>query len=220
MTGGTPRHPLDLVTRRRFLQIGGTLSMGAVLAACIGGGDTKGSRDRSGGARGRRADVTITRTLSSVEEVAVVVYATGVGSGLLTTPAVADLAELFQAHHREHAGLFRNTTDDLGGTPFTDPNPAVIGQLQPALDNLRDETGVVRLALDVETILAETYQATVGTFADTSFNVAAMSVGGAEARHAAAWAQVVGESPAPTAFQTTQRAVPSGNGVEGASPRQ
>jgi Ferritin-like domain len=213
MTGGTAYPPVDLITRRRFLQIGGTVSMGAVLAACLGGDDTKGSRDSSGGRRGRRADVIITRTLSSVEAAAVVVYTTGLDSGLLTTRAVADLAELFRAHHRQHGALFESTTDDLGGAPFTDPNPVVMAQLQPALDTLRDEAGVIALAVDVETILAETYQATMGTFADKSFNVAAMSVGGAEARHAAAWASVLGRSPAPSAFQTTERAVPAGNSV-------
>ena len=41
MTGRRLRKPVDVLTRRRFLQIGGTLSMGAVLAACIGGGSTK-----------------------------------------------------------------------------------------------------------------------------------------------------------------------------------
>jgi Ferritin-like domain len=213
MTGGKAHPPLDLITRRRFLQIGGTVSMGAVLAACIGGDDTKGSRDSSGGRRGRRADVIITRTLSSVEAAAVVVYTSGLDSRLLTTPAVADLAELFRSHHREHAALFQSTTEDLGGVPFTDPNPVVMAQLQPALDGVRDEASVIALSFDVETILAETYQATMGTFADKSFNVAAMSVGGAEARHAAALAPVLGRAPAPAAFQPTERAVPSGNGV-------
>lgn len=205
--------PIDVISRRRFLQIGGTLSVGAVLTACIGGGGSKRSRDSSGGAAGRRADATITRTLSSVEAVAVVVYTTGLEAGLLTTPGVTNLAELFRSHHREHAALFEGTTKDLGGTPFVDPNPVVMQQVQPALQSLRDETVVVMLALDVETILAQTYQATMGTFADKSFNVAAMSVGGAEARHAAALAQVLGRSAVPQAFQTTDRAVPAGNGV-------
>jgi Ferritin-like domain len=207
------RFAIDVITRRRFLQIGGTLSMGAVLAACIGGGGSKRSRDSSGGATGRRADATITRTLSSVEGVAVVVYTTGLEAGLLTTPAVANLAELFRSHHREHAALFEGTTKDLSGTPFSDPNPAVMRQVQPALQSARDEAAVVALAFDVETIVAATYQATMGAFADKSFNVAAMSVGGAEAKHAAALAEVLGQQPAPQAFQTTERAVPSGNGV-------
>lgn len=213
MTGRPVRKPVDVLTRRRFLQIGGTFSMGAVLAACIGGGSTKRSPDSSGGTGGRKADATILRTLSSVEAVAVVVYKTTLESGLLTTPAVADLADTFRSHHREHAALFEGTTRDLGGAPFTDPNPVVMRQVQPSLDGLRDEAAAVSLAFDVETILADTYQATMGTFADKSFNVAAMSVGGAEARHAAALAQALGVQPAPQAFEATERAVPAGNGV-------
>jgi hypothetical protein len=201
------------ITRRRFLQIGGTVTLGAALAACLGDGDSKESQEDTGGAEGRRVDITITRTLSSLEELAVVVYATGLSSGLLTTPRVVDLANVFQAHHREHGALFRGATEDLRGTAFTQANPAVMQQLQPEIDALRDEAGVVRLVLDIEDILAQTYQATVGTFGDKSFNVAAMSVGGAEARHAAALAQLLQEPLAPQAFQGTDRAVPAGAGV-------
>jgi hypothetical protein len=204
---------MDGLTRRRFLQIGGTLSMGAVLAACIGGGSAKRARDSSGGARGREADATILRALSSVESAAVLVYTRVLDAGLLSTPAAADLATLFRSHHREHGEVFERTTADLGGRPFTDPNPVVMEQLQPALDTLGDEAAALRLAFDVETILADTYQATMGTFADGSFNVAAMSVGGAEARHAAALAQSIGLAPAPQAFETPDRAVAAGNGV-------
>jgi hypothetical protein len=213
MTGRPARKPVDVLTRRRFLQIGGTLSMGAVLAACIGGGSTKRSPDSSGGAGGRKADVTILRTLSSVEAVAIVVYTATLDSGLVTTPAVADLADVFRSHHREHAALFEGTTRDLGGAPFADPNPIVMQQVQTSLDGLRDEAAALSIAFDVETILADTYQATIGTFADRSFNVAAMSVGGAEARHAAALAQALGVQPVPQAFETTERAVPAGSGV-------
>jgi Ferritin-like domain len=186
--------------------------MGALLAACLGGGSTKRSRDSSGGAA-RRADAAIIRTLSSVEAAAVAVYATGLDSGMLTTPSVANLATLFRSHHQEHAALFEGTTRDLGAEPFEGPNPVVMQALRPAIDNLRDEAAVVALALDVETLLADTYQATMGAFADRSFNVAAMSVGGAEARHAAALAQTLGLPPAPQAFETTARAVPAGSGV-------
>ena len=187
--------------------------MGAVLAACIGGGSTKRTRDSSGGAAGRRADATILRTLSSVEAAAVVAYTRVLDAGLLATPRARDLGTLFRSHHREHAELFERTTTDLGGRAFTDPNPVVVQQLQPALDSLSDETAALRLAFDVETILADTYQATMGSFADKSFNVAAMSVGGAEARHATALAPSIGLASVPQAFQSPDRAVPAGNGV-------
>lgn len=201
------------ITRRRFFQVGGTLTISAALAACLGDGGSESTQEDTGGPQGRRTDITITRTLSSVEAAAVVVYETGLGSGLLTTAALGDLANLFQSHHREHATLFRGATTDLRGAPFTEPNPAVIQQIQPQLDALRDEAGFARVAFDVETILAQTYQATMGAFGDKSFNVAAMSVGGAEARHAAALAQVLQQPSAPIAFQGTERAVPAGTGV-------
>ena len=204
---------LEGVTRRRFLQVGGTVTLGAVLAACRGYGDSESAREDTGGAEGRRADITITRTFASIEEVAVAVYGAGLGSGLLATPPVIDLANLFESHHREHAALFRTATRDLRGEPFTEPNPVVMDPLRTRIDGLRDETAVVALAFDVETILAETYQATVGAFGDKSFNVASMSVGGAEARHAAALAQVLRQPPAPVAFQGTEQAVPAGTGV-------
>jgi len=208
-----PATALGGVTRRRFLQIGGTVTLGAVLAACLGDGDSETAREDTGGAEGRRTDVTITRTFASIEEVAVAVYGAGLGSGLLATSAVIDLANLFESHHREHAALFRGATRDLRGEPFTEPNPVVMQQLGPRIDGLRDEAAVVALAFDVETVLAETYQATVGAFGDKGFNVASMSVGGAEARHAAALAQLLGQPPAPLAFQGTEQAVPAGTGV-------
>jgi Ferritin-like domain/TAT (twin-arginine translocation) pathway signal sequence len=213
VTRSGPVPALGGITRRWFLQIGGTVTLGAALAACLGdGGDTE-SQEDTGGAEGRRIDITITRTLSSLEELAVAVYQTGLDSALLMTPAVIDLANLFRSHHREHAALFRGATEDLGGAPLSQPNRAVMQQLQPELDGLRDEAGVVRLAFDVENILAQTYQATMGAFGDRSFNVAAMGVGGAEARHAAAFAQVLRQPPVPGAFQGTEAAVPVGTGV-------
>ncbi|MGH9027614.1 MAG: hypothetical protein ACRDWD_16085, partial [Acidimicrobiia bacterium] len=60
---------------------------------------------------------------------------------------------------------------------------------------------------------AQTYQADVGTFTDPTLNVAIMSVGGVEARHAAVLASVLGEDPVPVAFQVTDNAVPAGTGV-------
>ncbi len=68
-------------------------------------------------------------------------------------------------------------------------------------------------ALDLENVAASTYQANVGQFRDATLNVAIMSVGGVEARHAAALAAVLGKPSAPKAFQTTMGAVKAGTGV-------
>jgi hypothetical protein len=211
---------LDGINRRRFIQIGGvTIASAAILAACSDSDDGDDMSSGSGdggdqdGVQASDTDIMILRTASSLEELAVVVYQTAIDSGLVTTMAVADAAQLFQSQHREHAALFEGATEDAGGEAFIEPNPAVMSQLQPAIDALTDEAGVVTLAFDLETVAAQTYQSAVGAFTDASFNVATMSVGGVEARHAAVLAQVLNQPPVPVAFQVTDQAVMAGTGV-------
>jgi len=158
-------------------------------------------------------DIVLLRTASSIENLAVAAYQLAIDSGLVKTAAVADAAKLFQGHHRQHAELFQSTTKNMGGSPFTDPNPAVMAQLKPTIDALKDEQGVLMLALTLERAAAATYQAGVGTVLDATLNTALMSVGGVEARHAAVLASVLAQTAVPRAFGTTEGAVPPGTGV-------
>jgi hypothetical protein len=213
----------DFVTgglnRRRFMQIGGlTVATAAVFAAC-GSDDTasdggtaagEGEEEEAGGAE---SDITILRTASSLEVLAVDVYQKAIDSGLVKTAAIADAAKLFQAQHREHAALFQGATKKMGGEEMTTANPVVLQSLQGPLAALKDETGVVQLALQLEQAAAATYQSTVGAFKDVSLNQAAMSVGGVEARHVAVLSSVLKQPAAPKAFQTTDGAVAAGTGV-------
>jgi hypothetical protein len=205
--------------RRGFLRIGGlTIASAAIIAAC-GGDDDDGSSGATSGTTSTTAaardsdDATILRTASSIEALAVAAYQQGIDSGLVTTAAVADAATLFQSQHREHLELFAGLTEQAGGTPFRDPNPAILEQLQPTIAALVDEAGVVRLAYDLEVAAAQTYQANVATFSDATLNAAIMSVGGVEARHVAVLAAVLGTPAVPAAFQVTDSAVPAGTGV-------
>jgi len=213
--------------RRKFLQIGGlTIATAAVVAACSGddsdsgsSGDASTTTSGSGtSGSGDSNDVVILRTATSLEALAVAAYQTAIDSGLVTTMAIADAAVLFQSQHREHLELFAGATEQAGGEPFTDPNPAILEQLQPTIDALSDELGVVQLAYNLEVAAAETYQSTVGVFTDPTLNQASMSVGGTEARHAAVLGGVLtqlGTSTTipPAAFQVTADAVPVGTGV-------
>jgi Ferritin-like domain len=208
-------HERGRVSRRQLFRIGGTtIAAAMVLAACRESGDDDPAADEP--APPSRADREMLRTASSLDELAVVVYRTAIDSGLVTTPAVMSTLELFRAHHREHADLFASATADAGGQPFDRPNPVVMQSLQPALDAATDESAVLAVALDVERLLAETYQSFAGAFTDRGFDVASMSVGGTEARHAAVIAPLVGRPAAPAAFQPTAAAVASGTGLSGA----
>jgi hypothetical protein len=205
--------------RRGFLRIGGlTIASAAIFAACGGNDDDANSAATTGAtsttaARRDSDDVTVLRTASSIEALAVAAYQTAIDSGLVSTAAVADAAKLFQAQHREHLELFAGLTEQAGGMPFRDPNPAILEQLQPTIDALMDEMGVVQLAYDLEVAAAQTYQSNVSMFTDASLNAAIMSVGGVESRHVAVLATVLGTPAVPVAFQVTEQAVAAGTGV-------
>jgi rubrerythrin len=203
--------------RRRFLQVGGLgVAAAAVLAAC-GDDDKKTSAaattTTAAGSAPSPGDITILRTASSLEHVAIDAYTAAGKSGLLTTPSVAAAAKLFLTQHQEHAKLFEALTKKLGGTPFTVANPAVAAQIAPQVAALKSEHDVVALALQLEKAAAATYQASVGTFGDVTFNEAIMSIGGVEARHAAILAAVLGQPASPSAFSSTAGAVPPGTGL-------
>lgn len=223
------------LTRRNLFRIGGiSLAGAAVLAAC--GSDSDDSAATTGATTGSTAgtspmstempatttastmeemgmDVVILRTASSIEELAVAAYQIAIDSGLVTTAAVADAAKLFQSHHVEHSQLFQAATKQAGGTPFAEANAVVLAALQPTIDALTDEMGVIALALDLETAAAQTYQSNVGAVTDLALNKALMSVGGVEARHAAVLAGVLGQPPVPRAFGGADRVIAAGTGV-------
>ncbi len=230
------------LNRRSLFRIGGVTVVGAALLAACGSDDngataTSGSTGTTGttGAPATNAvdttaatdttlatdttvatmsdDIILLRTASSIENLAVAAYQIAIDSGLVTTAAVGDAAKLFQSHHMEHSQFFQAATKNAGGQPFTDPNPEILSQLQPDIDALADEMGVLMFALTLERAAAATYQSAVGVVTDYTLNKALMSVGGVEARHAAVLAGVLASDPVPRSFGTVEGAVPSGTGV-------
>ena len=204
------------VARRRFLRIGATsVAAAAVLAACGGDddGSAAGEATTTTVSKATPGDITILRTASSLELVAVAVYDQAIKSGVVTTPAVLEAARTFMDQHKDHAATFEALTKKLGGEPYTTANPAVTQQLQPRTAALAAEQDVVALALELERAAAATYLSSVGTFGDTSLNEVVMSVGGVEARHATVLAAVLGQPGVPAAFATTAGAVAPGTGL-------
>lgn len=202
--------------RRRFLQIGGVSILSAAVFAACGDDNDGASGDAPKNGDGTAMDITILRTASSLEHVAIDVYQKAIdnASALGITAAVADVAKLFQSQHRDHAGLFEGATTEAGGTAFTIANPAVMDQLMPRITALKTEADVLTLARDLEQVAAATYQSTVGAFDNLAYNAAAMSVGGVEARHAAVLNGVLkSDAFASKAFHVTTGAVAAGTGV-------
>lgn len=204
-----PSAPLtDALPRRKFLALGGfSVATAAVLAACGGpGGEGAGN-----GARVAQAgqspvttalpdrvvnDVVLLRTASSLEHSAVAIYDKAFGMNLLTGEA-AEFAKRFHDHHAAYARFFEDLTTEAGGTPFTTENPAVTKNIVTpaygAIEASADKAGDLRNMLhSLENVITETYQSFVPLLTVPKLRAAAMSVGAAEARHAAVWAGILG----------------------------
>jgi hypothetical protein len=226
------------LNRRRFLTIGGvSIASAAIFAACGSSSRTTTTPSTttsvpapatttapspsttSGGTTATTSDLTILRTASSLEVLAVDVYGTAIKSGLVKTPAVAAAAKDFMEQHQEHAAAFEAATKAAGGTPFTKPNPVLMTSvIAPALKKLKTQDDVVALAYALENVAAQTYVSTVGAFDNTAYNSVAASIAGVESRHMTVLASVLMSTTkypeyVPGGFFTTTSAVKPGTGV-------
>jgi hypothetical protein len=199
-------------SRRRFLEAGGVaLAAATLLAAC----DRTGGLPRvTVGATPRPAptstttstapppvgpatevDILVLSTASSIEHYAAGVYTEAVGLDVVTSPALISAMELFAAHHSEHASAFEAATQQVGGIPYTQPNPELRLAAVHQLGAIRTEADVVRLVYLIEQVAAATYMASVGQFSDLSLNGAIMAVGAIEARHMTVLASLASNQP-------------------------
>lgn len=182
--------------RRTFFKVGGATLMGAAVLAACGSDDDSGSTTTTGaggssdttggGEADPDMDLALARTAASLERLAVDVYQTAIDSGLVTTAAIGEAAGLFQSHHQDHLDALNGAISGAGGEEVDEANQAVFDALvQPALDALSDEAGVVTLALDLELAAAQTYVFAGGVLSVPALRSTIMTIGGIEARHAA-----------------------------------
>ncbi len=129
-------------------------------------------------------DVTLLRTASSIEILAVETYEKALASGLLTTPALADAAKLFRDQHHQHNELFTAATTEAGGEPYTMANPYIqLKVVDTILPSVKEEIDVVNLALELEDTAGGTYQVFVPMFTTPDLRQTIQSVGAVERRH-------------------------------------
>jgi hypothetical protein len=195
---------------------------GLVLAACgsddeneSSGGSTEttaaaGTADTSAG---NKTDQTIARTAASLEIFAVAVYDKAImnAEALKISDPVAKAAVLFKAQHDEHAKAFNAAATQLGGQPYTEPNPTAAKAFEAQIAALKTEQDVLKFAFALEQIAAQTYQGVGMKLSTPQLRQTAMTVGGVEARHMAILAHFI--QPPMTvpekAFQATEKAADS-----------
>lgn len=203
--------------RRRFMKLTGVAAVaGTVLAACgdddkkttEGGASTETTATTAGG---NKTDQTIARTAASLEIFAVAVYDKAImnAAALKISDPVAKAAVLFKAQHDDHAKAFNAAATQLGGTPYTEPNPTAAKAFETQIAALKTEQDVLKFAFALEQIAAQTYQGVGMKLSTPALRQTAMTVGGVEARHMSILAHFI--KPPTTvpekAFQPTEKAV-------------
>jgi len=188
------------LSRRRFLEASGAALVAAtILAACDRGGvrqvtlgaasgrasptSTSTSTTRPPVDPATEVDILVLSTASSIEHYAAGVYTEAVGLDVVRSPALISAMELFADHHSQHASAFEAATQQVGGIPYAQPNPALRLAALQQLAAVRTESDVVRLVYFVEHVAAATYIASAGQFSQPSLNGTIMSVGAVEAMH-------------------------------------
>ncbi len=216
-------------TRRTFLMgAGAAVAGGAALA--VGGGavptlavaSTRRHRSVKATAfppHGLTGDLAVAAVAASLENLAVFAYTSGLSAataGKLGTvpPAVATFATTVKGQHQQHADAWNAVLKSHGKAPVTVTNPSLTPTVQSDFAKVTDVAGLAQLAVTLETIAAQTYQAETSKLKSTAAIELSSSIQPVEMQHIAILYYVLGMYPGaqtssgtPVAFNPTSQAV-------------
>ncbi len=178
-------HALD---RRAALTLGANTLSAAGLLAVLGAATPR----QAFAAAAPAQDVALLNAAIALEHEGIAAYQLGAESGLLT-PDVLKTAVTFQGHHKQHRDDLAAAVRRLGGQP---PAAKALGAYAADLGaaSLKDQTGVLRLALKLERGAANAYLGLIPSLGQTDFHVLAARMAGDEAFHAATLGAALGEA--------------------------
>lgn len=180
---------IGLKSRRSILTgTATTLSAAGALAllgkpAFAAGAATKGANTAQ--------DVSLLNAALGLEDEGIAAYQIGAQSKLLT-PDVLKVAVAFQDHHKQHREDLIAAITRLGGKPV---EPKKLGEYATSLNaaSLKDQTGVLRLALKLERGATNAYLGIISSLGGSDLYVLAARTASDEAFHAAILGNVLGE---------------------------
>jgi len=168
---------------------------------------------------GLKGDLAVAAVAASLENLAVFAYTAGLGAAtagkLGTVPAaVATFALTAKAQHLQHAAAWNAVLRANGKARVTQVNPTLAPVVKSDFAKVTDVAGLANLALTLETIAAETYQAETSMLHSPAAVALSSSIQPVEMQHIAILYYVLGEYPgvqtsagAPIAFSSTAKAV-------------
>jgi hypothetical protein len=145
-------------------------------------------------------DLAVAAVAASLENLAVFAYAAGLSaatSGKLgaVPPAVGTFATTAKAQHTQHAAAWNGVLKSNGKAKVSVTNPTLTPTVQADFAKVTNITGLAQLALTLETIAAETYQAETGALKSAAAIGLSSSIQPVEMQHIAILYYVLGEYP-------------------------
>ncbi|HQU27362.1 MAG TPA: ferritin-like domain-containing protein [Acidimicrobiales bacterium] len=169
-------------------------ALGATALGAVGGVALIGALASPAFAASSR-DAQILQTAASIENLAVSTYATALTldyvGGASANPVVAKFVRTTRSQHAEHAAAFNAALRAMRAPVQTRPDPAFVPVVDKAVKSLAGAspaagtTAVVRLAIELENIAAETYVKDTTLTSSTSNRALFASIMGVEAQHVA-----------------------------------
>lgn len=179
--------------RRRWWQRGTVLAGAAGVAALAGGRAFADSASPSAAASGSTSgsvatdDIMALQTAASIENLAVAVYQTAAGLSFIKSgnPTVAAFIARTTMQHQAHAKAFNAAATQAGGQAQNGPDPKYKAVVDQALPTIQGPADVVKLAITLEDVAAQTYTKNVAQVGDAQLRKLFASVAPVEAQHRA-----------------------------------
>jgi hypothetical protein len=216
-------------SRRTFLMGAGAAAAGGAAMLVMGAPSMAGASTRSLKSlrpvdaafppAGLTGDLAVAAVAASLENLAVFAYSAGLtaaGAGKLgaVPPAVATFATTVKSQHTQHAAAWNGVLKSNGKAEVTVTNPTLTPVVQSDFAKVTDVTGLAQLAVTLETIAAQTYQAETSKLKSKAAIGLSSSIQPVEMQHIAILYYVLGMYPGaqsssgtPLAFNPTSMAV-------------
>ncbi len=173
------------VLRNGGIGLGGLAARGAI-AATFGGALTALVAGPAAAA-GDNTDIMILQTAASLENLAVATYGAALTLDFVKTgnAVVKKFAETTMKQHSDHADAFNSLAKSMGGKEQKDPNPKYLKVVNDAKPTLTDYKPLVALAISLETVATNTYNANTAMLKSKDAVTQIASVMGVESQHLA-----------------------------------
>jgi Ferritin-like domain len=168
---------------------------------------------------GLTGDLGVAAVAASLENLAVFAYSAGLGAAAAgklgaVPPAVVAFATTAKGQHQQHADAWNGVLKSHGKAAVTVTNPKLTPTVQADFAKVTSIAGLAQLALTLETIAAQTYQAETSMLKSKAAIGLSSSIQPVEMQHIAILYYVLGMYPGtqtpsgtPLAFNPTSQAV-------------